>query len=61
MEEYAGGPALDGGLIAAAQAVEHHEIARYGALCSWAELIDVGGVEKFLEETLEEERRRTCC
>ena len=36
MEEFAGGPALDAGLIAAAQAVEHYEIARYGALRSWA-------------------------
>ena len=38
MEEFAGGPALDAGLIAAAQAVEHYEIARYGTLRSWAEL-----------------------
>ena len=38
MQEFQGGPALDAGLIAAAQAVEHYEIARYGALRSWAEL-----------------------
>jgi ferritin-like metal-binding protein YciE len=56
MEEFAGGPALDAGLVAAAQAVEHCEIARYGALCSWAELIDLEGVETLLEETLEEEK-----
>ena len=56
MEEFAGGPALDAGLIAAAQAVEHYEIARYGALCSWAELIDLEGVEALLEETLDEEK-----
>ena len=37
MEEFAGGPALDAGLIAAAQAVENYEIARYGALRSWAD------------------------
>jgi ferritin-like metal-binding protein YciE len=56
MEEFAGGPALDASLIAAAQAVEHYEIARYGALCSWAELVDLGGVETLLEETLDEEK-----
>src|SRR5439155_3648928 len=39
MEEFAGGPALDAGLIAAAQAVEHYEIARYGALRSRAALL----------------------
>ena len=32
MEEYKGSPALDAGLLAAAQAVEHYEIARYGTL-----------------------------
>jgi ferritin-like metal-binding protein YciE len=53
MEEFAGGPALDAGLIAAAQAVEHYEIARYGALGSWAELIDLGGVETLLDEEKE--------
>ena len=34
---YKSSPALDAGLIAAAQAVEHYEIARYGALIAWAE------------------------
>jgi ferritin-like metal-binding protein YciE len=56
MEKFAGGPALDAGLIAAAQAVEHYEIARYGALCSWAELIDLEEVGTLLEETLDEEK-----
>src|ERR1700742_3900979 len=32
MEEYKGMPALDAGLLAAAQAVEHYEISRYGTL-----------------------------
>src|SRR6266478_8441934 len=36
MEEYKDAPALDAGLLAAAQAVEHYEIARYGTLKSWA-------------------------
>jgi ferritin-like metal-binding protein YciE len=56
MEEFAGGPALDAGLIAAAQAVEHYEIARYGALRSWAELIGIENVEELLDATLEEEK-----
>src|SRR4051812_3141666 len=51
MEEFAGGPALDAGLIAAAQAVEHYEIARYGAPRSWAELIGLGEVEGRLGAT----------
>jgi ferritin-like metal-binding protein YciE len=37
MEEYKGSPALDAGLLAAAQAVEHYEISRYGTLRAWAE------------------------
>jgi ferritin-like metal-binding protein YciE len=36
MKEFKGAPALDAGLLAAAQAVEHHEIARYGTLKTWA-------------------------
>src|SRR5215211_2468337 len=37
MEEYKGSPALDAGLVASAQAVEHYEISRYGTLRTWAE------------------------
>src|SRR3954468_5430945 len=37
MEEYKGSPALAAGLLAAAQAVEHYEISRYGTLKAWAE------------------------
>jgi ferritin-like metal-binding protein YciE len=56
MQEFEGGPALDAGLISAAQAVEHYEIARYGALRSWAELLGLDEVERLLEKTLDEER-----
>jgi ferritin-like metal-binding protein YciE len=56
LQEFAGGPALDAGLIAAAQAVEHYEIARYGALRSWAELLGLEEVEELLETTLDEEK-----
>jgi ferritin-like metal-binding protein YciE len=37
MQEYKGSPALDAGLLSAAQAVEHDEISRYGTLIAWAE------------------------
>jgi ferritin-like metal-binding protein YciE len=37
MDKYKGSPALDAGLLAAAQAVEHYEISRYGTLRAWAE------------------------
>jgi ferritin-like metal-binding protein YciE len=37
MKEYKGSPALDAGLLAAAQSVEHYEISRYGTLRAWAE------------------------
>jgi ferritin-like metal-binding protein YciE len=56
IEEFAGGPALDAGLIAAAQAVEHYEIARYGALRSWAELASLDEAADLLDETLAEEK-----
>src|SRR5690606_16137893 len=56
METVAGGPALDAGLIAAAQAVEHYEIARYGALRSWAELAGLDDAADLLDETPAEEK-----
>src|ERR1700730_16935529 len=37
MTDYKGMPALDAGLLAAAQAVEHYEMSRYGTLRTWAE------------------------
>ena len=37
MREFKGSPALDAGLLASAQAVEHYEISRYGTLKAWAE------------------------
>jgi len=36
LSEYKGAPSLDAGLVGAAQAVEHYEIARYGTLIAWA-------------------------
>jgi ferritin-like metal-binding protein YciE len=46
---------LDAGLIAAAQKVEHYEIASYGTVRTWAERIGHNGAARLLQETLEEE------
>ncbi len=48
--------ALDAALIAAAQKVEHYEIASYGTLCTWAELLGEREALNFLKETLSEEK-----
>ena len=55
MQEYRGSPALDAGLLAAAQAVEHYEISRYGTLRSWAEELGLDDAASLLQETLDEE------
>jgi ferritin-like metal-binding protein YciE len=55
MQEYEGSPALDAGLLAAAQAVEHYEMSRYGTLRTWAEELGLNEAASLLEETLEEE------
>jgi len=47
---------LDAGLIAAAQKVEHYEIASYGCLCTWAEKLGYHEGQRLLHETLEEEK-----
>jgi ferritin-like metal-binding protein YciE len=56
MKEYKGSPALDAGLLAAAQAVEHYEISRYGTLIAWAEELGLQDAVSLLQETLEEEK-----
>jgi ferritin-like metal-binding protein YciE len=55
MEEYKGSPALDAGLLASAQAVEHYEISRYGTLRTWAEELGLDDAATLLQETLDEE------
>ena len=57
MKEFKGAPALDAGLLAAAQAVEHYEIARYGTLKTWAAELGLKESVKLLETTLFEEKR----
>jgi ferritin-like metal-binding protein YciE len=56
MVEYKGMPALDAGLLAAAQAVEHYEMSRYGTLRTWAEELGMPDAVALLEATLKEEK-----
>jgi len=56
MQETDEGKALDAGMIAAAQAVEHYEIARYGTLLSWARELGHDDAARLIAETLEEEK-----
>jgi ferritin-like metal-binding protein YciE len=55
IKEYKGSPALDAGMLAAAQAVEHYEISRYGTLRTWAEEMGLDDAARLLDETLKEE------
>ena len=57
MKEFKGAPALDAGLLAAAQAVEHYEIARYGTLKTWAAELGLSQAVGLLETTLGEEKK----
>ena len=57
MEEYKDSDALDAGLVAAAQAVEHYEITRYGTLKRWAEVLGLKDAAKLLDETLKQESK----
>ena len=57
MDEYKGKEALDPGLLAAAQAVEHYEISRYGSLKAWALQLGMKDAAKLLDQTLQEEKK----
>jgi ferritin-like metal-binding protein YciE len=57
MEEYKGTEALDAGMVAAAQAVEHYEIARYGTLKQWALQLGIKDAVRLLDQTLQEEKK----
>ena len=48
---------LTAALLAGAQAVEHYEIARYGALVAWAKALGNDQIVQLLQETLEEEKK----
>ena len=56
LEEFQGGEALDAGLIAAAQAVEHYEITRYGTLIAWAKQLGRPDCASVLAQDLDEEK-----
>ena len=47
---------LDAAIIAAAQAVEHYEITRYGSLIAWAKRLGRADAARVLEQTLNEEK-----
>jgi ferritin-like metal-binding protein YciE len=56
MTEFKKMPALDAGLAACAQAVEHYEISRYGTLKTWAEELGMPDAVTLLDATLNEEK-----
>jgi ferritin-like metal-binding protein YciE len=56
LDEFKGMPALDAGLLSAAQAVEHYEISRYGTLIAWAEKLGLREAIPLLQENLDEEK-----
>jgi ferritin-like metal-binding protein YciE len=57
MDEYKGSEALDAGMLAAAQAVEHYEISRYGTLKQWAQQLGMRDAVRLFDETLQEEKK----
>jgi len=57
LSDYKGTQALDAGLIAADQAVEHYEMTRYGTLRRWAEVLGMPDAAALLDATLREETR----
>ena len=56
MEELEKGPTLDAALISAAQKVEHYEIASYGTLATFAEIMGHQDAKDLLGQTLDEEK-----
>lgn len=56
MQEAKDDTVRDAGMLAAAQAVEHYEIARYGTLAAWADKLGMSEAAGLLRETLEEEK-----
>ena len=56
LQELKGKGTIDAGIIAAAQKVEHYEIASYGTVRAWAERMGHDEAVRLLEETLDEEK-----
>jgi ferritin-like metal-binding protein YciE len=57
MEEAEDPDVMDAGLIAAAQAIEHYEIARYGTLKAWADQLGMKDAARLIDQTLQEEKK----
>lgn len=57
MEDFSNSDALDAGLVAASQAIEHYEISRYGTLRTWAQQLGMDEAAKLFEQNLEEEKK----
>lgn len=57
MKDFKGHEALDAGLLAGAQAVEHYEISRYGTLIAWAKQMGMDDAADLLQQTLAEEEK----
>jgi ferritin-like metal-binding protein YciE len=55
LQAFADSPALDASLVAAGQAAEHYEIARYGTLLRWSQVLGIEEAAKLLKQTLQEE------
>lgn len=56
-EDYAESEALDAGLLAGGQAVEHYEMSRYGTLKTWATQLGMKDAAALLDQTLQEEKK----
>ena len=56
IKEFKNTEALDAGLLAAAQAVEHYEISRYGTLKTWAGMLGLNQAVQLFDKTLQEEK-----
>jgi len=56
LEDTEAGVVRDAGIIAAAQKIEHYEIASYGTLRAFAEVMGLSQAEQLLAETLQEEK-----
>ena len=61
IDDFGESEVLDAGLVAAGQAVEHYEMARYGALIAWAKQINMTDAAALLSETLQEEIKAISC
>jgi ferritin-like metal-binding protein YciE len=57
LEDSEVGAVRDAGLVACGQAVEHYEMARYGALIAWAQASGHKDIVRLLQETLDEEKK----